>query len=110
MKRDWLVQDVLEVTERLALSKQALLAFDCAPENNVFDSLEIAEYSLFDKLEGFAQADCEGSHSCGSPEYCQEFIVGGVHYLATLAVEYNRHDKTYYYIDSSEFTIKELEA
>ena len=49
--------------------------------------------------------DCEGAGNCGMDKYTQEFIVGDMHYIATLTVEYNRHDKTYYYIDETDFTV-----
>lgn len=40
--------------------------------------------------------------------YEQEFIVSGVRYLGTLECEYNRHDKTYYYVEDAKFSYKEL--
>ena len=90
--------------EGVAVAEQALAAFEALPENNVFESLEKAE-SLEDVLRGRAHEDCEGAGNCGAEEYMQEFMVDGVVYAATLTVEYNRHDKTYYYIDGSEFSI-----
>lgn len=78
--------------------------FDQAAENNVFDSLELAG-KLEKTLQARADEDCEGSYNCGLDVYEQEFMVDGVVYVAALACEYNRHDKTYYYVDSSEFTI-----
>lgn len=59
-----------------------------------------------DKLLGQAREDCEGAYNCGADHYDQEFMVGDVRYLGTLTVEYNRHDKTYYYIDGSNFSYK----
>ena len=85
----------------------ALIAFDEALENNVYESLEDAE-ELEEVLLELAYQDCEGSHCCGSSVYEREFLVGSTKYCATLEVEYNRHDKTYYYLDDSTFTIKEV--
>lgn len=90
----------------LNLAQQALEAFNDAPENNQFDDIEKAHSAIEDKLYGKAHKACEGSHCCGLPKYTQEFIVNGTRYVGTLTVEYNRHDKTYYYVEESEFTYK----
>ena len=37
-----------------------------------------------------------------------EFIVDEKRYVAILEVEYNRHDKTYYFVDGSDFRVEEL--
>lgn len=86
-------------------AQQALNDFEALAENNIFESIEKAG-ALEDVLKGRAYEDCEGAGNCGAPIYEQEFMVDGVVYVATLEVEYNRHDKTYYYIDSSEFKIE----
>jgi hypothetical protein len=67
-----------------------------AVENNVFSSMEEAEGVVYARLKDEAYKDCEGT-------YTQEFIVNGVHYIGTLSVEYNRHDKTYYYIETTHW-------
>ena len=94
----------------LATAESALEAFDTSPENNVFATLEEAEGVLEDRLSGWAFQDCEGAHNCGADKYTQEFIVDGKHYMATATFEYNRHDKMYYYIDSSDFSVAPIEA
>lgn len=93
---------------QIALEKanMALEIFKQTPQNNVFESVDKACSVLEQRLTDQAFADCEGAHNCGSPEYHQEFIVDGIHYIATLKCEYNRHDKTYYFIDGSIFTYK----
>lgn len=88
----------------LARAEKELFDFDSLAENNVFDSLDEANYAIESKLLGQASEDCEGSYNCGADEYEQEFIVHGVKYIGKLTCEYNRHDKTYYYIDSSYYT------
>ena len=75
------------------------------PENNVFEYIEDAEVNLHSALYTEAEQDCEGSYTCGNYQYEREFMVDGVVYTATLDVEYNRHDKTYYFIEDSEFSI-----
>lgn len=89
----------------VAVAQKALDDFEQLAENNVYASMKEAE-ALEEVLGGRASDDCEGSYNCGSPIYEQEFMIDGVVYVATLEVEYNRHDKTYYYIDSSEFKIE----
>jgi hypothetical protein len=88
----------------LSLAKTALAEFEAKAENNVFESLDKAVYKIEGMLESRANQDCEGSHNCGQDEYTQEFMVAGVKYIGTLKVEYNRHDKTYYYVESSDFS------
>lgn len=101
-----LTADVAIATANLERAQQALGNFDSAPENNVFESLDDAA-DLEDKLYARAAKDCEGSYNCGQTVYDQEFIVDGKHYIATLTCEYNRHDKQYYYVEESEFSIEE---
>lgn len=90
-------------------ARAALEEWDSLAENNVFPTLDEALSTIEDKLRSQAHEDCEGAHNCGLDEYTQEFIVNGTKYLATAKFEYNRHDKTYYYIDGCEFSHKEIE-
>lgn len=99
--------DINITEENLKALKLELYDYIEAPENNVYKTLNDAK-ELEYILDSRASEDCEGSYNCGAPTYEQEFIVDGKHYLAKLEVEYNRHDKTYYYIDDTEFTIEEL--
>jgi hypothetical protein len=77
---------------------------------NVFDTVELAEDYLFNRFECEANDACEGSHCCGEDKYTQDFMVDGVVHTAVGDFEYNRHDKTYYYIDESDFysVVKEV--
>lgn len=93
-----------------AAAAAAVSAFDDAPENNRFDDLDTATSEIEGKLLGIASLDCEGSYNCGKPEYRQQFYVGESKYEGVLTVEYNRHDKTYYFIEESEFTVSHLAA
>lgn len=99
---------VKEARAALQSAEKDLAEFIASAENNVFGSVEEASGVLEDRLRDQAFNDCEGAGNCGADKYTQEFIVDGKHYLATLSVEYNRHDKTYYYIDESEFTVTEI--
>ena len=94
----------------LATAESALEAFDTSPENNVFATLEEAAGVLEERLDGWAFEDCQGAHNVGRDEYTQEFIVDGKHYMATAKYEYNRHDKMYYYVEESEFSVAPIEA
>lgn len=88
----------------LAEAKEALAEFEALAENNVFETIEKAVRAVENKLKSQAKEDCEGSYNCGDESYSQEFIVDGVKYVGTLTLDYDRHDKTYYYINGSEFT------
>ena len=94
----------------LATAESALKAFDTSPENNVFATLEEAAGVLEERLDGWAFEDCQGAYNVGRDEYTQEFIVDGKHYMATAKYEYNRHDKMYYYVEESEFSVAPIEA
>ena len=100
-----LTQAVKDAQAQLSAAQAALDAWETLPENNIFGSPDDAA-ALEDVLLGRASADCEGSYNCGSPEYTQECLIDGVLYVAKLTCEYNRHDKTYYYVEDSDFTIE----
>lgn len=106
--REELLARVTEAQQALTEAQQALYQFDTDPQNNVFESVEQASEVLEDRLLNEAHDDCEGSYNVGAEEYRQEFIVEGKRYVAILEVEYNRHDKTYYYVDGSDFRVEEL--
>ena len=96
------------LSQELKIVEADIAEFIGDPINNVFESLEWAESVLYNRMEQDASNACEGSYNWGCDEYIQEFSVDGKKYLATATVEYNRHDKTYYYVDGFEFNIKEL--
>jgi DNA helicase IV len=80
------------------------------PENNVFDDLEFASAKIEDTLLDKASEDCEGAYNCGLEQYTQLFYVQGELYKGILKVEYNRHDKTYYYVDGHDFKIEKVQV
>ena len=105
------LQAAVEAAEQaLAAAQQAVAKFDELPENNMYATLDDAAADLEDKLRDLAHEDCEGAGNCGMPTYTREFIVDGLKYVGTLKVEYNRHDKTYYYIDEADFSYKAAET
>lgn len=78
--------------------------------NNVYDSLEDAVDHIEEALLEKASEACEGSYCLGLDTYTQMFMVDGEVYKATLKVEYNRHDKRFYYVDGSTFDTKKVSA
>lgn len=95
---------VEKAQKQLDEAVKALTAFRSTAEYHTYETLEAALWAMEDLLEGRAFSDCEGAYNCGDSEYTQDFTVEGVVYTAKMTFEYNRHDKTYYYIDSSEFS------
>jgi hypothetical protein len=92
----------------LETAEAALQAFSDAPENNRFDDLQVALDTVEDDLRSQAYDDCQGAYNCGDDSYSKEFYVGDTLYRGTAEFEYNRHDKTYYYIDECNFTYEEV--
>jgi hypothetical protein len=85
---------------------KALNDFERDPATHVYDSLEDAEATLRETMRDIASAVCEGSHNCGAYEYRQGFFVGRAEYVAIASVEYNRHDKTFYYVDGFDLRVE----
>ncbi|MCY9737481.1 nicotinate phosphoribosyltransferase [Paenibacillus alvei] len=72
----------------------------CGKVFDQFESVEEATQILEDNdVWDEATEACAGRHCMGDSEYVKEFKVGDKYYRATYEVEYNRHDKTYYYVD-----------
>lgn len=107
--KEWLQSDIDHCEVQLAKAENALYKFMQLPENNRYDDLEVAKAWIYERLYEQATEDCEGSYNCGNEEYKQKFMVAGKTYEATMTLEYNRHDKTYYYIDEiTSFEVKEI--
>lgn len=107
--KEWLQSDIDHCRVELEAAEYRLAKFMQLPENNRYDNLELAEASMYEILENRASQDCEGSYNRGNEEYKQKFMVGNKTYEATMKLEYNRHDKTYYYIDEiTSFEVKEI--
>lgn len=106
MNRSDFIEAVGATRKAHEIAVDALRWFDSLLENNVYFDTKTAAEKIEDRLLVYANDDCEGSHNCGASSYTQEFIVGETHYIGTLSVDYNRHDKTYYYVDGYEFDCK----
>lgn len=79
-------------------------------ENNIYANHDLAERVIRKRLNAEAHNDCEGSYCFGDDVYTQQYLIEGspVVYIASLEVEYNRHDKTNYYVDGTSYSYKEL--
>ena len=76
-----------------------------------FDNHEDARYSIMWMLQYKAHNDCEGSNNRGDDVYEQEYqlIDSDVVYEGKIEVEYNRHDKTYYFVEDVEYSYSEVQ-
>lgn len=102
---DELNNAVTTLKQSYSTAAQSLYEYKCRPENNVFDYLDEASSELEKELIGEATEACEGAGNCGMDTYEQGFFVDGTAYIARLDVEYNRHDRTYYYVDGRKFSV-----
>ena len=100
---------IKEAKANLKRAKDAFYEWESLAENNVYDDLDFAESDVEERLAKQAFRDCQGAHNCGQDTYTQDFMVDGKRYRGTLTCEYNRHDKMYYYIDGSSFSVVVLE-
>jgi len=107
-KLEELNEAVSKAQEVLELAQSDLFAYLIKPENNTFTDLQVASDTIKGKLRSRANEECEGSYCIGQDEYIQLFYVNDVLYKGILSVEYNRHDKTYYYVEGTEFTVEEV--
>jgi hypothetical protein len=103
--REELNNDIKSARSALSAAEGALYEFNTLPENNVFDTLEKGASKIEDDLRDLASEDCEGAGNCGADEYRRKFTVDGVIFEGVLQCEYDRHDKTYYYIDRTTFKV-----
>lgn len=74
----------------------------CGTVEHFFDTLQEAEVAIDQEHWEIASNACEGSHCMGDSEYKTVVYVKdeGKYYELTSEIDYNRHDKTYYYVDS----------
>lgn len=100
------IRDSQDNTELLI---ELLRLCESSEELNTYTNLSTANSVMADRLRRYAEEDCEGRHSVGDDSYSQVFLVDGTKYEGTLNVEYDRYDKTYYYIDSAKYSYEEYE-
>lgn len=104
--REELQVAVVKAQAALNDANAALEGFNDLIDNHTYLTLDEAIFGVEDYLRDKAHEDCKGSYNCGLDEYVLDFKVEDVVYTGTLACEYNRHDKTYYYVDETDFTYK----
>lgn len=105
------IQEKIKSLEAEIISLNAqLIAIDSSIEANVYQSLNDAKDFITERFQRIAEDACEGSYRYGDSEYKQLFMVDGKTYEATVSFEYNRHDKTYYYVDGTDYSFKEVAA
>lgn len=73
----------------------------------LYSDLEEASEDLYYEMKEEASKDCEGSHNCGNDTYTRRCQVGDSFYKITAEFEYNRYDKTYYYVETGK--VKKIE-
>lgn len=69
-----------------------------------------ARHGVEDYLWNIASESC-GDGCCGMPEYKQKYILNSDDskvFEGTLKVEYDRHDKRFYYIEETDYSYKEV--
>lgn len=87
----------------------------CGTLDAVYETLDEAIVEVNDAHFNQAHEDCEGAHNIGSDSYESVVYVKSEakYYELQTKFSYNRHDKTYYYIDNwgseGETTHKEVE-
>ena len=102
-------QSAAEFRLKIAELEKEIEALESDVCNFQFESHDDAEDSISSLLYTKAEDACEGSHNCGKDEYTQPYqLIGDTKvYTAKLSVNYNRHDKTYYYVDSATYSYSE---
>jgi hypothetical protein len=98
-----------DLQKELQLTETEVSRLESLPEYNKFDNLSLGSNVIEGKLLYEAEQDCEGSYNCGNPQYTQQFYVNDVLYVGILDVEYNRHDKQYYYIENTDFKVEKVD-
>lgn len=74
----------------------------CGQQYATYKNLDEAKEIIEDEVLDEATAACDGRHVTGAYEYEKTAEVDGKIYKIQVGIEYNRHDKTYYYVDESE--------
>lgn len=99
-------QSVSELRLKIAELEKEIKTLESDICNFQFETHVDAEYVICDLLYQIADDACEGSHNCGASEYIQPYqLIGDSNvYYGKITVEYNRHDKTYYYVDGCRYS------
>lgn len=97
------------LTAEIANLEEEIMNAESKLEYNVYKDHDEAEDYIRERHRRYANEACEGSYNYGEDEYDQEYMIEGslTVYVGTSSFEYNRHDKTYYYVDGSDYSYKE---
>ena len=111
MNKEQIAAEIASHYKTIAVLEQSLIDFDSLIENNQYDSHGIAERFIEERFSGIASEQCEGSYNCGNDQFQQRYQLTNNPnvFEATVKFEYNRHDKTYYYIDGTNYSYVELQ-
>lgn len=72
----------------------------CGTVKHSFTTMEEAIAAINEQHLDEASEACEGSHCIGDDSYTTVAVVDGIYYEFTTPMDYNRHDKKYYYVDN----------
>jgi hypothetical protein len=99
-----LLAEAKAITTRLGEIKILINFINQDINNNVFKTLEEAENVLSVRMKAQAEFDCLELYDRGLDTYTQDFIVNFVEYVATGMFTYGRNDKTFYFVDTYDFS------
>lgn len=110
MDKALIAAEIAAHQKKIAELEQSLIDFDSLIENNQYESHDDAEGSITKRFRGIAREACEGAYNYGDDFYTQRYQIAGNPnvFKATVTFEYNRHDKTYYYIDGMDYSYAEV--
>lgn len=111
MNREQIAAEIYAHQKSIEVLEQSLMDIDSSMENNQYTDQKNAEYSITKRFEGIAQKQCEGAYNCGDEQFQQRYQITGNPnvFEATVKFEYNRHDKTYDYIEGTTYSYVELQ-
>ena len=110
MDKKQIAADIATHQKAIAVLEQSLDDFDSLLENNQYADHEYAQESITERFHSIAHEQCQGAYNCGDPIFKQQFQIDGNPNMfeASVEFEYNRHDKTYYYIDETNYGYVQL--
>jgi hypothetical protein len=95
--------EIVELKKNLESLQETKQILQLSREYNMYSNQNEAKNRVEGLLEDLANNDCEGSYTCGLAYYSCDYSANGKNFLCVATPEYNRHDKTYYYVDSIKF-------
>lgn len=106
MDKKQIAAEIYAHQQAIGILEQSLDDFDSLIENNQYSDHKNAEYSITGRFSYIASEQCEGSHNYGEEMFKQQYQIAGNSntFEASVQFEYSRHDKTYYYIDETNYS------